>query len=245
MRRYVPPILKGKKIEKDEPKVKLKENGQLDFSENFAIKLHTRREDDYPSKPITRKKIKEDLHQLMQDKQTTWEVFITAEELKKRKEASVNASADIIKKNIEQVQDYSKGGIKEMIKQVKNQSKGHQIQMAQTKNDQIAKDGRQKVQNFMNRWDAFRDQREVLIDRYIHLRKRQECAYYNLKLAICINSLKKFVKFYREEALRVKARNEINRQMKKGIVRYRNRVKKFGETRADRQLNHIRQILTF
>ena len=42
----------------------------------------------------------------MQDKNVTWEVMTTAEALKKKKEASANASANIIKKNIDQVTDY-------------------------------------------------------------------------------------------------------------------------------------------
>lgn len=45
MRRYIPPILKGKK-EKEKPTTKIDAKGEIDFSENFAMRLHTRRLDD-------------------------------------------------------------------------------------------------------------------------------------------------------------------------------------------------------
>jgi hypothetical protein len=57
MHRYVDPLLKGRK-EKEKPPAKLNKDGKLDFSENFAMKLHTRREDDDYQKPITSKKLK-------------------------------------------------------------------------------------------------------------------------------------------------------------------------------------------
>lgn len=57
MHRYVDPLLKGRK-EKEKPPAKLNKEGKLDFSENFPMKLHTRREDYDYQKPITSKKLK-------------------------------------------------------------------------------------------------------------------------------------------------------------------------------------------
>ena len=81
--------------------------------------------------------------------------------------------------------------------------------MAKNKKTENVLTGRAKVKNYLNRWDDFRERREVIIDRYIYYRKRQECAYYNTKIALCLKGLKTFMKFFREEAIKVKARDKI------------------------------------
>lgn len=43
MRKYTAPVMKGKK-EKEKP-TKINEKGQIDYSDNFAIKLHSNNKD--------------------------------------------------------------------------------------------------------------------------------------------------------------------------------------------------------
>lgn len=57
MHRYVDPLLKGRK-EKEKPAQKLNKDGKVDYSENFAMKLHNRSEEYEYQKPITSKKLK-------------------------------------------------------------------------------------------------------------------------------------------------------------------------------------------
>ena len=115
-----------------------------------------------------------------------------------------------------------------MTQQLKCQSKGYQIKMALNKKTDNVLTGRNKVKSYINRWDDFRERREVIIDRYIYLRKRQECAYYNTKLAMCLSGLKGFMKFFKEEALRIRAREKIKIVLTKSLVRYRNGMLRFG-----------------
>ena len=75
MVKYIPPLMKGKK-DKEKP-AKINDKGQIDFSDNFAMKLHTH--DEERLKPITSKKIKSDLKQLLLDRSVTWEVMTAAE----------------------------------------------------------------------------------------------------------------------------------------------------------------------
>ena len=55
-----------------------------------------------------------------------------------------------------------------------------------------------KVQNYLGRWDNFKQRRLELIDKYIYLRKRQLTAYSAIKLVTCIIGLKNFLKSYRK-----------------------------------------------
>ena len=59
-----------------------------------------------------------------------------------------------------------------MTLQLKSQSKGYQIKMALNKKTENVLTAQNKVKNYLNRWDDFRERREVIIDRYIYLRKR-------------------------------------------------------------------------
>ena len=51
MRKYVPPLLKGKK---EKPPVKFNGQGEIDYSENFLMQLHTGERDEF-KKAVTSK----------------------------------------------------------------------------------------------------------------------------------------------------------------------------------------------
>ena len=52
------------------------------------------------------------------------------------------------------------------------------------------------------------------------------------------------MKFFKEEALRVRAREKIKLVLTKSLARYRKGMKRKGHDQFERNLNHIRNIFT-
>jgi len=75
------------------------------------------------------------------------------------------------------------------------------------------------------------------MDYYIYLRRRQESATINIKLATCILGLKRFREYFEQEAIRIRARDRITFILTTALVRYKRKMRRFGETRLDRGQN--------
>jgi|TARA_B110000285_G_C15002739_1_gene552266 hypothetical protein len=99
------------------------------------------------------------------------------------------------------------------------------------------------ARKYLNRWDDFRQRREVILNRYIYYRKLQESAKINVVLATCLNGLRTFSKFYVEEAIRIRARDRIEYMLNKHVFRYRRGMRRKGTTFQDRNLRNVKNVL--
>jgi len=97
---------------------------------------------------------------------------------------------------------------------------------------------------YLKRWDDFRQRRDIFIDKFIMLRRRQESATINLKLCLCITGLKRFRAFFEQESIRIRARDRITFILTTALFRYNRKMRRFGASREDRETNSIRNVLT-
>lgn len=104
------------------------------------------------------------------------------------------------------------------------------IKYAKGKKEITEIDAIHNARRYLNRWDDFRQRREVILNRYVYQRKIQESAKINIILSTCLNGLRKFSKFYEEESIRIRARDQIKYCLNKYIFRYRKAIKRKGTT---------------
>jgi len=103
---------------------------------------------------------------------------------------------------------------------------------------------RNKVQNYLGRWDDFKQRRLQLIDKYVFLRKKQEISKLYINLITCIVGLKDFRQTFDKEAARVRARDRLKYVLNRALFYYRRRINRLGPYEA-REINNIRNACMF
>ena len=98
--------------------------------------------------------------------------------------------------------------------------------------------------NYLGKWDDFRKRRDIAVGNYLTARKRQESTKINLVLCKCLVGLKTFRAYFRQEAVRIRARDRIKFILTICLARYRRNLCKKGLDREARFQNYLRNVFT-
>jgi len=187
---------------------------------------------------VTRRKMKNDIKEVIEAPQLRDKVISTAVELEKIKKQDERPAR--VKVQAPAPSD------RRLSRDAKKLTRDQLITLNKAKREKCVEDDRQQRIDGMQfkKWDDFRQRRLQIIDSYIRARKHQETAKLVITLGVGILGLRRFRAGFDRIAAQVRAGDRIRFLLVGVMFKYRRRMRQYGSTLETRERRYARNVLT-